>query len=162
MLQSIREHQASLTWFERSLSLCTELHGKDSLGAGTIAYQYAQALALAQDPISAVPKMRDAYTVFAREFGPEDSRTQETEFLLQHFTTIAVNTAKQAKLGNNKIATPNVKVDSSVKPVGAQEIDGIGSRGLQNIDELVKYIGGVGASGVGQKTSPKKKRGGKR
>jgi len=162
MLQSIREHQASLIWFEKSLSLCTELHGKDSLSAGTIAYQYAQALALAQDPISAVPKMRDAYTVFAREFGPEDTRTKETEFLLQHFTTIAVNAAKQAKLGNNKITTPNVKVDSSVKPVGAQAIDGLGSRGLQNIDELVKYIGNVDAGGVSQKAAPKKKRGGKR
>jgi len=160
MLQSLREHQASLPWFEKSLSLCTQLHGKDSLNTATISYQYSQALALAQDPIGAVPKMRDAYTTFARELGPDDRSTKEAEFLLQHFTASAVNVAKQAKLGK-KVVTPNVKVNSTVKPVGP-DVDGIGSRGLQNIDELVKYIGTVDVRGPGQKTGQKKRRGGKR
>jgi len=160
MLQSLREHQASLPWFEKSLSLCTQLHGKDSLNAATISFQYSQALALAQDPISAVPKMRDAYTIFARELGPDDRSTKETEFLLQHFTASAVNVAKQAKLGK-KVVTPNVNVSSTVKPVGP-DVDGIGSRGLQNIDELVKYIGAVDVGRAGQKTVQKKRRGGKR
>ena len=160
MLQSLREHQASLPWFEKSLSLCTQLHGKDSLNTATISFQYSQALALAQDPISAVPKMRDAYTIFAKELGPDDRSTKETEFLLQHFTASAVNVAKQAKLGK-KVVTPNVKVSSTVKPVGP-DVDGIGSRGLQNIDELVKYIGAVDVGGAGQKTGQKKRRGGKR
>lgn len=159
MLQSLREHQASLPWFEKSLSLCTELHGKDSLNTATISFQYSQALALAQDPIRAVPKMRDAYTIFAKELGPDDRSTKETEFLLQHFTTSAVNVAKQAKLG--KVATPTVKVSSTVKPVGP-DVDGIGSRGLQNIDDLVKFIGAVDVGGARQKTGQKKRRGGKR
>ena len=162
MLQSLREHQASLPWFESSLALCTKLHGKESLNAATIAFQYSQALALAQDPISAVPKMRDAYTVFAKELGAEDRSTKEAEFLLQHFTTSAVNVAKQAKLGK-KVVTPNVKFNSTVKAVGP-EINDTGSRGLQNIDELVKYIGAVDVSGMSgkAKAAQKKRRGGKR
>jgi protein TIF31 len=169
MLQSLRQHQASLPWFERSLTLCSELHGKDSLNAATISFQYSQALALAGDPIGAVPKMRHAYATFAKELGPEDRSTKETEFLLQAFTTNAVNVAKQAKLGK-KVAAPNVKVSSMIQAVGAEvaAVDGAGSRGLQNIDELVKYIGGdTGGSSSGggaerQKSMQKKRRGGKR
>jgi protein TIF31 len=161
MLQSLREHQASLSWFEKSYALCSQIHGKDSLNAATISFQYSQALALAQDPIGAVPKMRDAYTIFAKELGAEDRSTKEAEFLLQHFTTSAVNMAKQAKLGK-KIVAPNVRVNSSVKAVGP-EIDGTGSRGLQNIDELVKYIGAVNFGSDAQKArAQKKRRGGKR
>lgn len=104
--------------------------------------------------------MRDAYTIFARELGPDDRSTKETEFLLQHFTASAVNVAKQAKLGK-KVVTPNVKVSSTVKPVGP-DVDGIGSRGLQNIDELVKYIGAVEVRGTAQKSGQKKRRAGKR
>jgi len=163
MLQSLREHQASLPWFEKSYNLCTELHGKDSLNAATIAFQYSQALALAQDPIAAVPKMRDAYTVFAKELGAEDRSTKEAEFLLQHFTTSAVSVAKQAKLGK-KVAPPNVKVNSTVKAVGPKIQDDTGSRGSQNIDDLVKYIGAVDVGGVNgkAKAAQKKRRGGKR
>ena len=163
MLQSLREYQASLPWFEKSLSLCHQIHGKDSLSSATISFQYSQALVLAQDPIAAVPKIRDAYTVFAKELGPEDRSTKETEFLLQHFTTSAVNAAKQAKLGKKAVTPSNVKVNSTVKPVGPDVRDGIGSKGLQNIDELVKYIGAVDISNKnGQKTVQKKRRGGKR
>jgi protein TIF31 len=157
-----------LPWFERSLTLCSELHGEDSLNAATISFQYSQALALAGDPIGAVPKMRHAYATFAKELGPEDRSTKETEFLLQAFTTNAVNVAKQAKLGK-RVAAPNVKISSMIQPVGAEvaAVDGVGSRGLQNIDELVKYIGGDtgGSSGGGaerQKSMQKKRRGGKR
>ena len=161
MLQSLREHHASLPWFEKALALCTQVHGKDSLNAATILFQYSQALALASDPISAVPKMRDAYTIFAKELGPEDRSTKETALLLQHFTTTAVNVAKQAKLGK-KVAAPKVNVTAEVQPVGP-EAGGIGSRGLQNIDDLVKYIGAlnVGTTSA-EKTVQKKRRGGKR
>ena len=104
--------------------------------------------------------MRDAYTIFAKELGPDDRSTKESELLLQHFTTSAVNVAKQAKLGK-KVVTPNVKINSTVKAVGP-DVDGIGSRGLQNIDELVKYIGAVDVSSPTQKSGQKKRRGGKR
>jgi hypothetical protein len=105
--------------------------------------------------------MRDAYTIFARELGVEDRSTKEAEFLLQHFTASAVNVAKQAKLGK-KVVTPNVKVSSAVKSVGP-EVDGLASRGLQNIDDLVKYIGAVDVGRQGQKmVAQKKRRGGKR
>ena len=160
MLQSLREHQASLPWFERSYNLCIQVHGKDSLNAATIAFQYSQALALAQDPRSAVPKMRDACDIFAKELGADDRSTKEAEFLLQHFTISAVNMAKQAKLGK-KVTTANVKVNSAVKVVGP-EMNDIGSRGLQNIDELVKYIGGLDVGKKTAKGAEKKRRGGKR
>jgi protein TIF31 len=161
MLQSLREFQASLPWFEKALALCIQIHGKDSINAAAISYQYSQALGLASDPISAVPKMRDAYTIFARELGPEDRVTKETAALLQHFTATAVNVAKQAKLGK-KVAAPNVSVTAEVQPVGP-EANGIGSRGLQNIDELVKYIGAIDVGTTSaQKTVQKKRRGGKR
>jgi protein TIF31 len=169
MLQSLREHQVSLPWFERSLSLATKIHGQESLGTATISFQYSQALALAQDPIAAVPKMRDAYRVFSEQMGPEDRSTKEAKFLLEHFTTSAVNVAKQAKSGK-KVVT-NVKVNSTVKAVGP-EVDGTGSRGLQNIDELVKYIGAVNVDGkaaaaaaaaaAAEKVRKSKRRGGKR
>jgi protein TIF31 len=107
MLQSLREHQASLPWFEKSLALCIQFHGKDSLNVASVSFQYSQALALVQDPIAAVPKMRDAKTIFARELGADDRTTKEAEFLLQHLTTSAVNVAKQAKLGK-KVITPEV------------------------------------------------------
>jgi protein TIF31 len=163
MLQSLREHQASLPWFENSLLLCTKVHGKDSLNAASIAFQYSQALALAQDPISAVPKMRDAYNVFAKELGPDDRTTKDAEFLLQHLTASAVNIAKQAKLGK-KVVTPTVRVNSTVQAVGPNVRDDTASRGLQNIDELVKYIGAVDVSGVNgkAKAAQKKRRGGKK
>ena len=159
MLQSLREHQASLAWFEKAHALCIQLYGKDSVNAAGIAFQYSQALALAQDPIGAVPKMRDAYTIFAKEMGPEHGSTKEAEFLLQHLTTSAVTAAKQAKVGKKVIT--KVTVNSAVKPVGP-EVDGLASRGLQNIDELVKYIGVVDVGGNAQKVGQKKRRGGKR
>jgi hypothetical protein len=68
--------------------------------------------------------------------------------------------AKQAKLGK-KVTTANVKVNSAVKAVGP-EVNDIGSRGLQNIDELVKYIGGLDVGKKTAKVAEKKKRGGKR
>jgi protein TIF31 len=159
MLQSLREHQASLQWFERSLALCIQFHGKDSLNTASLSFQYSQALALAQDPISAVPKMRDAYMIFAKKLGPGDRATKEAEFLLGHLTTNAVTMAKLEKLGK-KVSTPNAKVDSAIKSIGP-EIDGLASRGHQNIDELVKYIGAVEV-GDTQRMAHKKRRGGKR
>jgi protein TIF31 len=162
MLQSLREHPASLPWFERSFSLCVKLHGIDSLNAATISFQYSQALALAQDPIGAVPKMRDAYRVFAEELGPEDRSTKEAKFLLEHFTTSAVNVAKQAKSAKKVVG--HLTVNSAVKPIGP-EVDDTGSRGLQDIDELVKYIGNIGTVNVParpEKVARKKKRGGKK
>lgn len=160
MLQNLREYQTSLPWFEKAYNLCSHLYGKESLNTATISFQYSQALALAQDPISAVPKMQDAYNVFAKELGPEDRSTKEAEFLLQHFTTSAVNAAKQAKSGK-KPSAPNVKVTATVKPVGP-EMNGIGSRGSDNIDDLVQYIGAVNVASKGRKVEQKKKRGGKR
>jgi protein TIF31 len=161
MLQSLREHEASLPWFEYSLSLATKIHGQDSLSAATISFQYSQALALAQDPIAAVPHMRDAYRVFAEQMGPEDRSTKEAKFLLEHFTTSAVNVAKAAKSGKRVLT--NVNVTSTVKAVGADR-DGTASRGLQNIDELVKYIGAVNIGAEKDKVAARKtkRRGGKR
>jgi len=168
MLQSLQKYQASLPWFERSFTLCTELYGKESLNAATTSFQYAQALALNGDVIGAVPKMRDAYAIFAKELGAEDKATKDTAFLLQAFTKNAVTVAKQAKSGK-KVAAQNVKVSSRIQPVGSEvvAVSGMGSRGLQNIDELVKYIGGdTGSSSGGgtarQKAMQKKRRGGKR
>jgi len=159
MLQILCEPQASLQWLEISLALCIQFHGKDSLNTASLSFQYSQALALAQDPISAVPKMRDAYTIFAKELGPGDQATKEAEFLLGHLTTNAVTMVKLEKLGK-KVSTPNAKVDSTIRSLGP-ETDGLASRGHQNIDELVKYIG---AAEVGdtQRMGQKKRRGRKR
>ena len=156
MLQSLQEHQNSLPWFDRSLTLCGEVHGKEGLNAASISFQMAQAHVLAHDPISAVPRMRDAYTIFAKQLGPKDKSTKETEFLLKHFTATAVVAAKQAKgkkgpTENGNGTTPTALIEP--------EVNGLASRGLQSIDELVKYIGDV-SSKVDK--AAKKKRGGKR
>jgi protein TIF31 len=160
MLQSLQEHQTSLSWFDRSLTLCGELHGKECLNVASISFQMAQAHVLAQDPISAVPRMRDAYTIFAKRLGPDDKSTKETEFLLKHFTATAVVAAKQAK-GKKSPEIGNGGGNGSVSTSVAveTEVDGLASRGLQSIDELVKYIGDV-SSKVDK--AGKKKRGGKR
>lgn len=159
MLQSLREYQASLQWFEKSLAFCIQVHGKDSLNTASLSFQYSQALALAKDPISAVPKIRDAYTIFAKELGPENRATKNAEFLLGHLTTTAVTMAKQEKLGK-KVNTSSVVVNSAIKTL-EQESNGLASRGHQNIDELVKYIGAVDVGNT-QKMGQKKRRGGKR
>jgi protein TIF31 len=162
MLGGLQEHQNSLPWFERSLALCSEIHGKEGLSAGTISFQYAQAHVFAKDPISAVPRMRDAYNIFAKHLGPEDKSTKETEFLLNHFTTTAVLAAKQAKGKKGTIAEGgNGNSNGSSNAPVETEVNGLASKGLENIDELVKYIG---ADDVRSKVdkSAKKKKGGKR
>lgn len=97
MLQSMKQYHESRIWFEASLSLCGEMSGTSSINYATLLFQYSQSLALDRDAKAAVIRMREAYTIFKNELGPEDRNTKEAETWLENLTQNAVSMARQAK-----------------------------------------------------------------
>lgn len=171
MLQSLKHYHTSRLWFESSLAVSEQVSGKSSVNTATLLFQLAQALALDRDSKGAVNRMREAFTIFRNELGPEDRNTKESEAWLESLTQSAVSLAKHAKdIQNRKILLrprgSRVAMAGEAKP---QPIPGqsaaeaaapittttSGSNGLdsRSIDELLKYINGEG------KSSPKKTKG---
>ncbi|KAF2151056.1 hypothetical protein K461DRAFT_295145 [Myriangium duriaei CBS 260.36] len=171
MLQSLKHYHPSRQWFESSLAVSEQVSGKSSVNTATLLFQLAQALALDRDPKGAVNRMREAFTIFRNELGPEDRNTKESEAWLESLTQSAVSLAKHAKdIQNKKLllrprgskvamageAKPQVMPGQSkeqvVPPVGdvgrGAAMDG------KSIDELVRYINGE------SKGTPKKGKGG--
>lgn len=165
MLQALKHYHDSRKWFEASLRVCESIFGKYSPNSATLSFQLAQALALDQDSKGAVARMRDAYTVFLAELGPNDRNTKEAENWLEQLTQNAVHIAKQAKdLQQRRLRrislTPRVTLtarpqpqagQASVKEGGVAEsttsaagVGGARVEGMDNrsIDELIKFIEG--------------------
>lgn len=165
MLQALKHYHDSKKWFEASLKVCETIFGKSSPNSATLSFQLAQALALDQDSKGAVTRMRDAYTVFLAELGPNDRNTKEAENWLEQLTQNAVHIAKQAKdLQQRRLRrismTPRVTLtarpqpqagQASVKEGGVAEsttsavsVGGARVEGMDNrsIDELIKFIEG--------------------
>ncbi|KAK9374342.1 clustered mitochondria-domain-containing protein [Lipomyces chichibuensis] len=164
MLQSLQEYHDSRQWFEASLALCSSIFGEHSINAATLYFQLAQALVLTQDSHGAVKKMRDAYTIFLNELGPEDKNTKESEVWLEQLTQSAVHYARQAKeVQNRKARKLGIVAGASRATVGGTSPIGIpiasatatlgsekngasqilpSSINTKSIEELVKYIGG--------------------
>jgi protein TIF31 len=163
MLQTLKQYSDSRRWFEASLSVCEDLFGRQSINAATILFQLAQALALDQDSKAAVNRMREAYTIFHSELGPNDRNTKEAESWLEQLTQNAVSIAKHAKdiqnrrlrrfqltsnvsfgtrpqpqVGRTAAETANSPPRSDTRPIGLDS---------RSIDELLKFIeGGDGGS----------------
>ncbi|KAK9447743.1 clustered mitochondria-domain-containing protein [Limtongia smithiae] len=162
MLQAVKEYHDSRKWFEMSLEQCEEIFGAHSLNAATLYFQLAQALVLTQDSKQAVTKMREAYTIFHSELGPDDKNTKESEVWLERLTHSAVNHARQAReLQNRKVRKPqsagsgnsstSTPLDSatavgsaaaaSARKGGASVTEVIPTAlNTKSVEELVKYI----------------------
>lgn len=178
MLQHLKQYSDSRKWFESSLAVCEELFGKQSINTATILFQLAQALALDQDSKAAVNKMRDAYSIFLNQLGPDDRNTKEAETWLEQLTQNAVSIAKHAKdIQARRLRRINMATRSlgtRVQPqVGQSAPETAGTAAAQqpkldtrNIDELLKFIeGGDSSSQSKQKkrtTANPKLRGSKR
>lgn len=169
MLQSLKHYHPSREWFESSLSVSEEVSGKSSVNTATLLFQLAQALALDRDPKGAVNRMREAFTIFRNELGPEDRNTKESEAWLESLTQSAVSLAKHAKdIQNRKLllrprgsrvavageAKPQPIPGQSTATVAAPVASPTSTVGTslegRSIDELLKYINGE------SKSTPKK------
>jgi len=169
MLQSLKQFHESRLWFEASLDICEEVAGKQSINTATLLFQLAQALTLDQEPKTAVSKMRESYSIFKNELGPENQNTKEAEMWLETLTHNAVNQAKQqASLQQNRRillrngrtsrvsmgtrpqpAVGQTTTEPAADPSPATANGGVDKRSL---DELLSYI-----NGESTKTTPKKK-----
>ena len=97
MLQHLKMYHDSRIWFEASMYVCQKVSGEHTVNTATLLFQLAQSLALDQDSKGAVARMREAYTIFNTELGPNDRNTKEAENWLDQLTQNAVSIAKHAK-----------------------------------------------------------------
>ena len=162
MLQNLKLFHDSRVWFEKCLEICEEVSEKNSVNSATLCFQLAQALALDGEPKAAVSRMREAYSIFLAQLGPQDRNTKESESWLEQLTQNAVSMAKQAKdiqarrlrriqltprisLGGTR---PQPQVGQSVADVSGMGRDRASSGALdsRSVDELIKFIEGGGES----------------
>lgn len=171
MLQHMKHFRASRQWFEASLDICEEMSGKQAVATATLLFQLAQALALdhnSNNSKAAVAKMRESYSIFKSELGPDNQNTKEAENWLDMLTQSAVSQAKQANaLQNRRLLfkggrTPRVAMGArpqppadkpSVPPAPASHTRG-SSIDQRSLDELLRYINGESSS---KPSTPKKK-----
>jgi protein TIF31 len=170
MLQTMKQFHESRLWFEASLDICEEMSGKQAVATATLLFQLAQALALDGNSKAAVAKMRESYTIFKSELGPENQNTKEAENWLDTLTTTAVSQAKQANalLQNRRLLfrggrTPRVAMGARPQPPADKTSNPAaptlphtrgGSIDQRNLDELLRYINGEPSA---KQTTPKKK-----
>lgn len=169
MLQHLKLYHESRLWFEASLNICESIFGKDSNNTGTLLFQLAQALALDDDSKASVNRMRESYTIFLGQLGPNDKNTKEAESWLEQLTQNAVSIAKQARNARARGLGAGIKVSSSVtlgqtqpQPQVGQTAEATSGRDPRNvmgldsrsIDELLKFI-----EGSEKKKAPKKRPG---
>ncbi|KFY75811.1 hypothetical protein V499_04228 [Pseudogymnoascus sp. VKM F-103] len=157
MLQHLKLYHESRLWFEASLDICESVFGKQSINAGTLLFQLAQALALDQDSKASVNRMRESYNIFLTELGAEDKNTKEAESWLEQLTQNAVSIAKHAKDVQARRVRAGIKMSPGMSlgqtqaqpPVGqtAEASSGRDPRNAmgmdsRSIDELLKFIEG--------------------
>jgi protein TIF31 len=166
----MKQFHESRLWFEASLDICEEMSGKQAVATATLLFQLAQALALDGNSKAAVAKMRESYTIFKSELGPENQNTKEAENWLDTLTTTAVSQAKQANalLQNRRLLfrggrTPRVAMGARPQPPADKTSNPAaptlphtrgGSIDQRNLDELLRYINGEPSA---KQTTPKKK-----
>lgn len=167
MLQAMRFYSESRSWFDMALMLCEELFGRQSVAVATLLFQLAQALALDSDSKASVSCMREAWSIFKTELGPEDKNTTESAQWLVTLTQNAVNRAKYVKhLEKQGIQVRTVsKTQWTTKPQAqaglsstaeaAKDASGAEKVDTRNLDELLKNIEGVAKSSPN--ASPKKR-----
>lgn len=175
MLQHMQAYHESRVWFEEALAVCERVTGYHSLGAASLLFQLAQALALDGEPKAAFSRMRECYAVFLRELGPDNANTKEAETWLEQLTQNAVAIAKRDKDaqarrlragirfpprhvalgggggagGTSSSASTQVAPGAGGAKAGKSGIDS------RSIDDLIKFIEGSDS----QKKSTKKRPG---
>jgi len=176
MLQNLKFYSESRRWFEASLTVCEDLFGRHTINTATILFQLAQALALDHDAKGAVNRMREAYSVFHSELGPNDRNTKEAESWLEQLTQNAVSIAKHAKdIQNRRFRRigmmPRVSLGTRPQPQVGQSTSEVNtstnpsmpdprsSIGLdsRSIDELLKFIEGGDANRNSPQAKQKKR-----
>ena len=162
MLQNLKLFHDSRIWFEKCLEICEEVSEKNSVNSATLCFQLAQALALDGEPKAAVYRMREAYSIFLAQLGPQDRNTKESESWLEQLTQNAVSIAKQAKDIQARrlrkiLLTPRISLGGTrPQPQVAQTVADVSSMGRnrapsggldsRSVDELIKFIEGGGES----------------
>lgn len=169
MLQHMKLYHESRLWFEASLEICERVYGKQSINAATLLFQLAQALALDSDSKASVNRIRESYSIFLAELGPDDKNTKEAESWLEQLTVNAVSVAKHAKDVQARRLRAGIRVSPRVtlgqthpQPQVGQTAEATSGRDPRNnmgidsrsIDELLKFI-----EGSENKTSTKKRPG---
>ncbi|GAP93238.1 putative eukaryotic translation initiation factor 3 135 kDa subunit [Rosellinia necatrix] len=164
MLQHMQAYHESRIWFEQALAVCERVIGPQSLQAASLLFQLAQALALDSESKAALVRMRDCYSIFLHELGPENNNTKEAETWLEQLTQNAVAIAKrdkdaQARRLRAGIRFPPRHITGSTSPStasaalsGKQQLT---SPDARSIDDLLKFIEGSSA----QKKTTKKRPG---
>ncbi|KAI2626650.1 clustered mitochondria-domain-containing protein [Hypoxylon sp. NC1633] len=164
MLQHMQAYHESRIWFEQALSVCERVMGKQSLPAASLLFQLAQALALDNESKAALGKMRECYTIFLHQLGPENNNTKEAETWLEQLTQNAVAIAKrdkdaQARRLRAGIRFPprNVALGGGTSAQPAALINPQTDKpDARSIDDLIKFIEGNTAQ---KKTTNKKRTG---
>lgn len=168
MLQSLKLFKASRDWFAQSLRLCEAVSGAWSVNSATLAFQYAQALALDRDSKAAVGWMRQSARVFRHRLGEANGNTREAEQWLGTLTRAAVSQAsaeKQAasllqsgagsrRLGLRAAGSRGAAVGPGVAPP-ANGVSGVvdgAPRGIdqRSLDELVRFVNGGSPRAAGK------------
>ena len=173
MLQSLKHFHDSRLWFEKSLQVCEQVSGTNSINTATLSYQLAQALALDNDAKAAVTRMKNAYNIFLAQLGPDDRNTKESETWLDTLTQNAVTIAKhakdvQARRQRRVQLIPRVTLGTKPQPqVGQSSIEAANGQrdratssaqlDQRNVDELIRFIEGGGE--VSTRSSKKQVRG---
>lgn len=163
MLQHMQSYHESRIWFERALTVCEHVMGKQSLPAASLLFQLAQALALDNESKAALGKMRDCYNIFLNQLGPDNNNTKEAESWLEQLTVNAVTIAKRDKNAQAqrlragiRFPTRNIALGggAATQPSALTQ-PGSDKPDARSIDDLIKFIEGNEA----QKKSTKKRPG---
>ncbi|KAI1423799.1 clustered mitochondria-domain-containing protein [Xylaria sp. FL1777] len=151
MLQHMQAYHESRIWFEQALIVCERVIGPQSLQAASLLFQLAQALALDNESKAALSRMRDCYTIFLHELGPENNNTKEAETWLEQLTQNAVAIAKrdkdaQARRLRAGIRFPPRHLDASISASTTSTVlnseRNSGMPDARSIDDLLKFIEG--------------------
>ncbi|OBT70648.1 hypothetical protein VF21_10261 [Pseudogymnoascus sp. 05NY08] len=121
MLQHLKLYHESRLWFEASLDICESVFGKQSINAGTLLFQLAQALALDQDSKASVNRMRESYNIFLTELGAEDKNTKEAESWLEQLTQNATAEASSGRDPRNAMGMDSRSIDELLKFIEGKE-----------------------------------------
>lgn len=176
MLQHMQAYHESRTWFEEALGVCGRVMGAQSLSSASLLFQLSQALALDGEPKAAMTRMRECYTIFLKELGPDNNNTKEAETWLEQLTQNAVAIARRDKDAQARRLRAGIRFPPRNVALGANG-SGSGSRNAassssaaasasagpdsRSIDDLIKFIEGSGAQKKSTAKNTAKKRPGR-
>ncbi|PVU88341.1 hypothetical protein BB559_005618 [Furculomyces boomerangus] len=155
---SPRTHNQAIDFFELGYNLRQNLFGDQNLLTASSLLNLAKSIASTGEFKLAMSKAKTAYMTFNKLVGPEDPRTADSKEWVDRLTTLAVESAKNAKAAAEAMfyITPNVESiskESSTKTKGSQtkpdsknKKKQIGNVNEMSIDDLYQYIVGGNVS----------------